>query len=127
MRDPRREPVRVGWSVSYFNRKRKGKGKDVEKNQEEGDEMLKPTPISSLLFFPGFLLPLLWFVGAFLPLPSFPSPTGTEKRDEKESRRRYIYNLVYKTWRDRCRFMALLSLVTYVPLVVLLAVFIPKS
>ena len=58
--DPRkRGSVKVGWGV---NLKKKHVEKGIANPPLMVEEEPEPTPVPGLLFYPGFLLPLLWFV-----------------------------------------------------------------
>jgi len=124
MRDPYREPKCIGWKIKF-------KGLQHDQLVEEGAGAVHlselSTPTTGLLFYPGFLFPPLWWIGSFLFGPKFDSQVAS---DQKWSSLRVQLardqELSAKVWRDRCRFAALVSLVTYLPLIVLLAVFIPK-
>jgi len=63
MRDPHREPVRVGWKVRV-----RGKRLEQVQDQETGTLQVAQlqSPTSGLLFYPGFLFPPLWWIGALL-------------------------------------------------------------
>jgi len=124
MRDPHREPVHIGWTVHV-----RGKRLEQIQDQEAGSFHLAQlqTPTSGLLFYPGFLFPPLWWIGSFLRGEKFDSQMASKSRwTSWRVQLAREQALSASIWRDRCRFMALISLVTYLPVIVLLAVFIPK-
>jgi len=129
MRDPGRAPRRVGWGIE--------KGKQRQDGEKKSSTS---TSMPVILFYAGFLLPFLWWIGGFFtqyrsPFPSSSSSADKGKQsadvekgkwDKREADEARNQETAFKTWRNRCRFMALVSLITYLPLVVLLAVFIPR-
>ncbi|KAJ7868732.1 hypothetical protein B0H14DRAFT_2728684 [Mycena olivaceomarginata] len=104
MQDPRR-PARTqptGWGLTL------------------GDDGGR-SPVHAWLFFTGFVLFPLWWVAAF-----------GRRGDEKGKGRAQVVlddpqvEFDARSWRRRCRIMAGVSLVTYVPFIVLLAVFLSR-
>jgi len=124
MRDPYRETKRVGWKVRF-----RGLRLEHIPDQETGTAAQQPlqTPINGLLFYPGFLFPPFWWIASFMKWSPFDPQIASEKRwSPWRVQLARDLDMSAKTWRDRSRVMALVSLVTYLPLIVLLAVFIPK-
>lgn len=85
------------------------------------------SPVHGWFFFIGFVLfPLWWVAGFLVPIPQ----TRRLGDEEKEKGREQVVlddpqvEFDAKSWRKRCRIMAGVSLVTYVPFIVLLAVFL---
>ncbi|KAF7365607.1 hypothetical protein MVEN_00434200 [Mycena venus] len=86
------------------------------------------SPVHAWLFFLGFVLfPLWWVAGFCVPIPQ----TRRLGDEEGEKGRGLVvddpqWEFDAKSWRKRCRIMAGVSLVTYVPFIVLLAVFLRR-
>ncbi|KAJ7846867.1 hypothetical protein B0H14DRAFT_2771132 [Mycena olivaceomarginata] len=116
MQDPRR-PARTqptGWGLTL------------------GDDGGR-SPVHAWLFFAGFVLFPLWWVAAFgVPIPQTRRLGDEEEGDEKGKGRAQVVlddpqvEFDARSWRRRCRIMAGVSLVTYVPFIVLLAVFLSR-
>ncbi|KAK7044559.1 hypothetical protein R3P38DRAFT_2879472 [Favolaschia claudopus] len=110
MQDPRRPPriQRTGWRLTF------------------GDG---GSPVHAWLFFVGFVLFPLWWVGGLcVPIPRTRRLGGDA---EEKGREQVILDDPQmesdaRSWRKRCRIMAVISLVTYVPFIVLLAVFLSR-
>ncbi|GJE92638.1 hypothetical protein PsYK624_087930 [Phanerochaete sordida] len=109
MRDPRRPP-RVH-PTPWVPR--------VGSADEEGSSL------HAWIFFAGFLLFPLWWIASFLPIPETRRVgyTDTEKgvtvddpQVEHDAR----------TWRFRCRIMSVVALFTYIPFIILVAIFAPR-
>ena len=102
------------------------------------------SPLHSWLFFIGFILFPLWWIATFLPIPRTRRLGGTDAEKgvtlddpqvEHGKRCQFLLEplvdqtfLLFfvpdaKSWRIRCRFMAVVSLVTYIPFIVLVAVY----
>jgi len=101
------------------------------------------SPLHAWLFFIGFIVfPLWWAAGFFIPIPRTRRLEGndTEKGvvlddPQVEHGQSYfipLYGSVEdadmstidaKSWRTRCRIMAVVSVFTYIPFIVLAAVF----
>ena len=81
MRDPRRPwtNMKVGWAVHLGGKHREDAGKEKGENDED---VVPPSPKSALLFYLGFLLPLLWVIGALLHDSSL-KETSETKRNSK--------------------------------------------
>ncbi|KAJ7465090.1 hypothetical protein FB451DRAFT_1488229 [Mycena latifolia] len=87
------------------------------------------------LFFAGFMLfPLWWVAGLCVPVPRTRRlRTGTEGEPEKAAGTSAVVlddpqvEFDARSWRTRCRVMAGVSLATYVPFIVLIAVFVPRQ
>ncbi|KAJ7845250.1 hypothetical protein B0H14DRAFT_2774994, partial [Mycena olivaceomarginata] len=74
------------------------------------------------LFFAGFVLFSLWWVAAFgVPIPQTRRLGDQEEGGEKGTGAGHA-----RSWRRRCRIMAGVSLVTCVPFIILLAVFLSR-
>ncbi|KAJ6554895.1 hypothetical protein DFH09DRAFT_1165835 [Mycena vulgaris] len=111
MRDPRKPPrvQPTGWGL------------------ESGDG---GSPAHAWLFFIGFVLfPLWWVAGFCVPVPRTRRLGGDA--EEKGRTAPVVLDdpqveFDARSWRKRCRIMAGVSLVTYVPFIVLIAVFVPR-
>ncbi|EPQ54819.1 hypothetical protein GLOTRDRAFT_77581 [Gloeophyllum trabeum ATCC 11539] len=109
MRDPRRPP-RVHptpWSLT------------LRSQDEDG------SPLHAWFFFIGFVLFPLWWVTSFLPIPRTREVGGTDTEKAVTLDDPQIEHDA-RTWRFRCRIMAVVSLFTYVPFIVLIAVFVSR-
>ncbi|KAJ6449615.1 hypothetical protein C8R47DRAFT_999133, partial [Mycena vitilis] len=110
MRDPRKPPrvQPAGWGLAC------------------GDG--GASPAHAWLFFAGFVLfPLWWLAGLCVPVPRTRRIGG----DAEEKGRLVVLDdpqveFDARAWRRRCRIMAGVSLVTYVPFIVLIAVFLSR-
>ncbi|KAJ7505814.1 hypothetical protein B0H11DRAFT_2153994 [Mycena galericulata] len=117
MRDPRKPPrvQPTGWALAF------GDGRWWQGGG---------SPLHAWLFFVGFVLfPLWWVAGFCVPVPRTRRIGG----DAEEKGRAGLVVLDdpqvefdARSWRRRCRIMAGISLVTYIPFIVLLAVFVPR-
>ncbi|KAJ7794611.1 hypothetical protein B0H14DRAFT_2532833 [Mycena olivaceomarginata] len=115
MRDPRKPPrvQPTGWALTFgVGSWRQGGG----------------SPTHAWLFFVGFVLfPLWWVAGFCVPVPRTRRMGGEggltvpivldDPQVESDA----------MSWRRWCRIMAIVSMVTYVPFLVLVAVFVPRS
>ncbi|KAK7039598.1 hypothetical protein R3P38DRAFT_2900605 [Favolaschia claudopus] len=87
------------------------------------------SPVHAWLFFVGFVLFPLWWVGGLcVPIPRTRRLGGDA---EEKGREQVILDDPQmesdaRSWRKRCRIMSGISLVTYVPFIVLLAVFLSR-
>lgn len=84
------------------------------------------SPAHAWIFFIGFILFPLWWIASILPVPRtrhFGSGSDAEKLPLDDPQ---VEHDAY-TWRRRCRWMAGVSLITYIPFVVLIAIFIPRN
>ncbi|KAJ7644591.1 hypothetical protein FB45DRAFT_898268 [Roridomyces roridus] len=119
MQDPRKaqrvQPT--GWGLTLGLDSNSGKGKG---GREGG------SPIHAWLFFLGFLLFPMWAVAGFcVPVPRTRRLHGEEKGEVVLDDAQLEFDA--RSWRRRCRIMAGVSLVTYVPFIVLVAVFVPRG
>ncbi|KAF7324060.1 hypothetical protein MKEN_00628400 [Mycena kentingensis (nom. inval.)] len=119
MRDPRKVRVEpTGWALTLTF------GRD------------SPRPRHAWLFFLGFVVFPLWWVAAFVGVPTtrrLATGTDAEKNGGAAAGHGQVVlddpqvEFDARTWRKRCRIMAAVSLVTYIPFIVLLAVFIKRN
>ncbi|KAJ7726510.1 hypothetical protein B0H16DRAFT_1592458 [Mycena metata] len=114
MRDPRKPPriQPTGWGLEF------GPGRWWQGGG---------SPLHAWLFFVGFVLfPVWWVASLCVPTPR------TRRLDAEEKGRAQVWlddpqvEFDANSWRKRCRIMAGVSLVTYVPFIVLLAVFLSR-
>ena len=107
MRDPRRPPkklARTGWGLDF------------------GDEYEGGSPIHAWFFFLGFVLFPLWWIASVWRVQETRRLSGGDQEkavwvDDPQVEQDA------KAWRFRCRVMSAVSLVTYIPFIVLVAVF----
>ncbi|KIY71619.1 hypothetical protein CYLTODRAFT_345542 [Cylindrobasidium torrendii FP15055 ss-10] len=118
-RDPRRPPPVQGtpWSL---NLPEKGWKQNGTRWIDAGG-----SPRHAWLFFIGFVLFPLWWLAAFLPIPRTRHIGAGEMEkgvvlDDPQVEHDAL------SWRFRCRIMAAVSLLTYVPFIVCIAVFAPR-
>ncbi|KAL5501844.1 hypothetical protein ACEPAH_9105 [Sanghuangporus vaninii] len=106
MRDPRRPPPQreIGWTLRFPSFDDRG------------------SPFAAWAFWFGFVFPLLWWLASFWRIPQTRMVgTDTEKAVVVDDP---FYEREAKAWRLRCRVASALFFVTYVPVIVLLAVFV---
>ncbi|KAL5482382.1 hypothetical protein ACEPAI_8976 [Sanghuangporus weigelae] len=106
MRDPRRPPPQreIGWTLRFPSFDDRG------------------SPFAAWAFWFGFLFPLLWWLASFWRIPQTRMVgTDTEKAVVVDDP---FYEREARAWRLRCRVASALFFVTYVPVIVLLAVFV---
>ncbi|THV05403.1 hypothetical protein K435DRAFT_104713 [Dendrothele bispora CBS 962.96] len=85
------------------------------------------SPVHAWLFFLGFVLFPLWWIGGFL--VGIPR---TRKLGEGEHEKGVVLDDPQVehdalSWRTRCRVMAVISLFTYVPFIILVAILVPRN
>lgn len=134
MRDPRKpRPIQpTPWSLSM---PLSGDGSWLERGG---------SPLHAWLFFVGFLIFPIWWVAVFVGIPRTRRLGGNEVekgvvlddpqlefgerllRVHKASKRLYTTSLALdaNSWRKRCRIMAVVSFFTYIPFVILVAIFV---
>jgi hypothetical protein len=118
MRDPRKPaPIQsTSWSLAFPSG-------HAEKNEGwRGWVERGGSPLHAWLFFIGFLLFPLWWIASVTGIPK------TRRLDAGELEKGVILDdpqVEYdaKSWRFRCRVMAVISFFTYIPFVVLVAIF----
>ncbi|KIK69917.1 hypothetical protein GYMLUDRAFT_530903 [Collybiopsis luxurians FD-317 M1] len=80
------------------------------------------SPIHAWLFFLGFILfPVWWIAGLFVGIPKTRRLGKSVVLDDPQVEHDA------KSWRNRCRVMIVVSLFTYVPFIVLVTIFVPRS
>ncbi|KAF5372269.1 hypothetical protein D9757_009647 [Collybiopsis confluens] len=100
--------------------------RDVEEPKEEqlGWYEGGGSPPHAWLFFIGFIIFPLWWLASFLKIPRTRRIEGGGHDGQKSvvlDDPQVEHDA--KSWRNRCRFMGAVSLVTYVPFIVLVAIF----
>ncbi|CAL1713574.1 unnamed protein product [Somion occarium] len=109
MRDPRRPPPTrpTSWTLHL-------------KSEDED-----ASPFHAWCFFIGFVLFPIWWIASFAPIPRTRQVGGTDTekavtlddpRVEHDAR----------SWRFRCRIMSGISFLTYIPFIILVAIFVPR-
>ncbi|KAF5360457.1 hypothetical protein D9756_004950 [Leucocoprinus leucothites] len=124
MRDPRRPaPVRsTPWSLSFPSRVESG-----ESRWERGSWVERGgSPLCSWLFFIGFVIFPMWWATWFVGVPKTRrlddgGETGGREKGVVLDDPQVEYDA--RSWRKRCRVMSGVSLVTYVPFIILVIVF----
>jgi len=109
MRDPRRPPkiMPTEW-VPHF-----------KSDEEEG------SPMHAWCFFIGFILFPIWWIAAFFPTPKTREVGGTDTEKAVTLDDPQVEHDA-RTWRKRCRIMSAISFLTYVPFIILVAIFVPR-
>ncbi|KAI0793020.1 hypothetical protein BC629DRAFT_1287207 [Irpex lacteus] len=109
MRDPRRPPRihSTSW-IPHF------------KSEDE-----EASSIHAWLFYISFILFPLWWVAALLPIPRTRHVGGSDTEKAVPLDDPQIEHDA-RSWRFRCRIMAGISFLTYIPFIVLVAVFAPR-
>lgn len=128
MRDPRkpRKVQGTGWALSF---------KDAD-NEEYG------SPVQAWCFFLGFIIFPVWWVASFLKVPKTRTVGGTDVEkavvvDDPQVEHGVCFDIEIidfvlmcvsdaKSWRLRCRIMSVVSFLTYIPFIVLVAIFVPR-
>ncbi|KAJ6569639.1 hypothetical protein B0H19DRAFT_1257256 [Mycena capillaripes] len=115
MRDPHKPPriQPTGWALSIGALD--GEGADRWRRWTEAGG----SPLHAWLFFLGFVLFPVWWAAAFLRVLRT-RRVGKETQVVLDDPQ---LEFDARTWRKRCRIMAAVSLLTYVPFIVLVAVF----
>lgn len=106
MRDPRRPPrhLETGWALRF---------RTVE---EDG------SPVHAWLFYLGLVLFPLWWIAAVWRVPQTRVVGGTDTEKAVPLDDPQI-EFDARSWRFRCRLMAFISLFTYIPFIVCVAIF----
>ncbi|RDX48887.1 hypothetical protein OH76DRAFT_1404461 [Lentinus brumalis] len=110
MRDPRKPPrvQPTPWSLR------------LRSEDEQG------SPIHAWMFFIGFVIFPLWWVASFWRIPQTRRVGGTDTEKAVTLDDPQVEHDA-RSWRLRCRIMSAVSLLTYIPFIVLLAIFVPRS
>ncbi|KAF8527000.1 hypothetical protein BU17DRAFT_82519 [Hysterangium stoloniferum] len=98
-----------------------------------GEDGRRMFPLQGWAFIVGFLFFPLWWLAAILPVRlgwgrrvGSQDGKGVWTEEELALRETLEYDVAY-AWRKRCRIMSFLGLFVYVPIIVLLAVFVPRT
>ncbi|KAF8635983.1 hypothetical protein AX15_000147 [Amanita polypyramis BW_CC] len=120
MHDPRKPgPIqRTSWVLSLPSQAAQGEPRLALKGWVERGG----SPIHAWLFFLGFLFFPVWWLAAFIGIPK------TRRIGEGETEKGVVlddpqveYNST--SWRTRCRVMSVISFFTYIPFIILVAIF----
>lgn len=88
------------------------------------------SPLHAWLFFVGFVIFPVWWVAAIMRTPRTRRIGGLEGGQEEKKMAPLDDPQVEhdaKSWRRRCRIMAVVSLFTYLPFIILVAVFVSRG
>jgi hypothetical protein len=109
MQDPRKPPRArpTGWAL----RRR--------------DDEEERSPAQAWLFFIGFVLFPVWWLASVMGTPETRRVGGSDVEKEVVVDDPQVERDA-KAWRFRCRVMAVISLFTYIPFIVLVAIFAPR-
>ncbi|EIW52420.1 uncharacterized protein TRAVEDRAFT_40715 [Trametes versicolor FP-101664 SS1] len=110
MRDPRKPPRihPTPWSLELRNPDQEG------------------SPVHAWFFFIGFVLFPLWYVASFWRIPQTRQVGGSDTEKAVTLDDPQVEHDA-RSWRRRCRIMSVVSLLTYIPFIVLVAIFVPRS
>ncbi|KAF8817053.1 hypothetical protein BYT27DRAFT_7247616 [Phlegmacium glaucopus] len=121
MRDPRKPPPvqSTTWALAFPSKVREGEPRWAWKGWVERGG----SPLHAWIFFIGFILFPLWWAGVFMPV------RRTRRLGSTDAEKGVVLDdpqLEHdaKSWRTRCRIMAAVSLITYIPFIALVAVFV---
>ncbi|KAL4069962.1 hypothetical protein V8B97DRAFT_1967222 [Scleroderma yunnanense] len=112
MRDPRKPPKKL---------------QDTEWGLHFATEDEPGSPLQAWIFFIGFILfPLWWIAALCIPIPK--TRTAGDASLEKAVTIIDDPQIEHdaKSWRSRCRVMAVISMFTYIPFIVLVAIFVHR-
>ncbi|KAH6912583.1 hypothetical protein BKA70DRAFT_1218753 [Coprinopsis sp. MPI-PUGE-AT-0042] len=122
MRDPRKPPrlQDTPWTLSVPT------GDDTEQNRWSSKGWVERggSPMHAWLFFIGFaIFPLWWVAGWIIPIPR------TRRLEGGDAEKGVILDDPqvehdYKSWRRRCRIMGGVAFITYIPFIILIAIFV---
>jgi len=108
MRDPRRPTIKpTSWGLHLRSQ-----------NEER-------SPIHAWLFFLGFLVFPLWWAASLAPLPQTRKVGGTDVEKALVVDDPQVEHDA-RSWRFRCRVMSGVAFLTYVPFIILIAIFAPR-
>ncbi|KAH7922940.1 hypothetical protein BV22DRAFT_1016317 [Leucogyrophana mollusca] len=111
MRDPRKPPKKLH---------------DTEWSLRFGTEDEPGSPLHAWCFFVGFILFPVWWVAALFFRPPRTRMAGESAAEKAVTIDDPQIEHDAKSWRFRCRVMSLISLITYIPFIVLIAIFVPR-
>ncbi|KAI8986127.1 hypothetical protein BD414DRAFT_487738 [Trametes punicea] len=84
------------------------------------------SPVQAWLFFLGFIFFPLWYIASFWRIPKTRQVGGTDTEKAVTLDDPQVEHDA-RSWRLRCRVMSVVSLFTYIPFIILLAIFVPRS
>lgn len=121
MRDPRKPPriQDTPWTLSFPDGSQEGRSRWAF----DGWTDRGGSPLHAWLFFIGFIIfPLWWLAGFVIPI------LRTRRLESGDTEKGVVLDDPqvehdYKSWRRRCRIMAGVSIVTYIPFIVLVAIY----
>lgn len=141
MRDPRKPRIQPtpwtltlpqigpGERLSSFDRLKLGKRIRGDEEQQElhsvGWTESGGSPLHAWLFFIGFIIFPVWWVAAILGIPRTRRIGGLEGGQDEKKMALDDPQVEHdaNSWRKRCRVMAIVSVFTYIPFIVLVAIF----
>ncbi|KAJ7071374.1 hypothetical protein C8F01DRAFT_1110281 [Mycena amicta] len=126
MRDPHKPPKiqPTGWTLSLG--RLDFRGNDTWRRFTETGG----SPLHAWLFFIGFVVFPVWWVASFMHVLRT-RRVGHDTEGKGQSEAQVVLDdpqveFDARTWRTRCRIVAVLSLFTYIPFIVLVAVFVVR-
>ncbi|KAJ3893780.1 hypothetical protein GG344DRAFT_87003 [Lentinula edodes] len=130
MRDPRKPPKiqPTPWTPAL---PRTGRRTQDPEHQEENSAPVGwyeggGSPPHAWLFFLGFIIFPVWWIAAFLKIPKTRSIEGGHDGQKSVILDDPQVEHDARSWRKRCRIMSAVSLVTYIPFIILVAIFVPR-
>jgi len=121
MRDPRKPPPvqNTPWTLSFPSHMQEGESRwDFRSWVERGG-----SPLHAWLFFIGFVIfPLWWAAALCIPIPRTRRLGGTDAEKGVILDDPQVEHDA-KSWRTRCRIMAGVSFITYIPFIALVAIY----
>ncbi|KAJ3846424.1 hypothetical protein EV368DRAFT_77077 [Lentinula lateritia] len=130
MRDPRKPPKiqPTPWTPAL---PRTGRRTQDPEHQEENSTPAGwyeggGSPPHAWLFFLGFIIFPVWWIAAFLKIPKTRSIEGGHDGQKSVVLDDPQVEHDARSWRKRCRLMSAVSLVTYIPFIILVAIFVPR-
>ncbi|KAH9831319.1 uncharacterized protein C8Q71DRAFT_781900 [Rhodofomes roseus] len=83
------------------------------------------SPLHAWCFFVGFVLFPIWWLASFWPIPKTRRVGDTDMEKAVTLDDPQVEHDA-RTWRNRCRVMSGISFLTYIPFIVLVAIFVPR-
>ncbi|EPT00276.1 hypothetical protein FOMPIDRAFT_1123076 [Fomitopsis schrenkii] len=83
------------------------------------------SPLHAWAFFAGFILFPLWWLAAFWPIPRTRRVGDTDAEKAVTLDDPQVEHDA-RTWRNRCRVMSGIAFLTYIPFIILVAIFVPR-
>ncbi|KAI3610619.1 hypothetical protein WG66_007153 [Moniliophthora roreri] len=143
MRDPRKPRIQPtpwtlalpqigpGERLSLFDRLKLGRGLGHHGDEEQHDlhtvgwTESGGSPLHAWLFFVGFVIFPVWWIAAILGIPRTRRIGGLEGGQDEKKMALDDPQVEHdaNSWRKRCRVMAVVSVFTYIPFIVLVAIF----